>query len=160
MKRFLGLDRDDWVGVAISATCVLVAVLLIVWGHPANAGEPWVASGDELRDPQGNVVEQAISGAFERSEISARERRALLFTGVMTIADIATTRSGLRGNCREANPLYGSNPSTALLVGVGIAQMGVLTWRAGKPGPDRSGEIVFVGGVRLAAASWNSMQKC
>ncbi len=126
----------------------------------AGAETPWRATPDGLYSPAGDRVAKAVDRAFRASEFSRSERRALLFASLATAADIYTTRRGLAGGCREANPIYGSNPSTAKLVGVGVIQMGLIAWVMQRPGEDHSRGATGAGALRLIAAIWNSQQPC
>lgn len=79
-------------------------------------------------------VEREISGAFERSEVSASERWAL---AAMIVADVAgneSTVDAIGRGCRESNPLYGSSPGRAQLYAVDAVIWGAYLWAANRHG--------------------------
>jgi hypothetical protein len=84
------------------------------------------------------------------------------------IADGATTIEALgSGNCHEANPFFGEDPSSGLIIGAKLAAVGAGLWLAEYwyAGSDRQqecrnwiyGAMAVVG---LGAGAWNAGQDC
>ena len=137
---------------------LLLALLLTTC--TASADE-WTARPDGLYNPDGDKVQEAIKGAFDRSDFSRKERNALIFAVIATGLDIATTREGIdKGGCVEANPFLGKNPSTGKLVALGAAQMGGAYYFMQKDQEDYSKLGWVTGGAHLLAAGWNASRDC
>lgn len=139
----------------------LTAAVLLLTACTASASDTWTARPDGLYDPQGNRVEKAIDDAFKRSDFSRKERNALIVATIGVVADIVTTKKALRGSrCKEGNWLYGKDPSTGKLVGVGALQLGGLYWLMQRDKKDYSKAGYVAGGVRLLAAGYNASLDC
>lgn len=78
--------------------------------------------------------EREIAGAFERSEISNRERWALVAMIVADIAGNESTVDAISRGCRETNPLYGSSPGRAQLYAVDALIWAGYLWAAKREG--------------------------
>lgn len=144
---------------------VLIAVMLLcscgfaIADDTPDKSRTWVASPEGAFDPQGNKVADAIQGAFERSEISRKEKWAFAFAVLGSVADVYTTRRGLRGGCTEANPLLGKHPSDTALGLHSVAVLGGLAWYMHRSSRGEYLGYVF-GGIRFAAAFSNSRKDC
>jgi hypothetical protein len=153
--------------------CTAIAALLLLMPTHSAAAEPatetplpasgaWTARPDGLYSPAGQRVSKSIDDAFKRSDFTRKERRALIFAAIGVAADVYTTQKGLKGGrCKEANSwIYGKDPSTAKLGGVGLAQLGLLYWFMQRDDADYSRAGYVTGGVRFAAAAYNHSLDC
>jgi len=82
------------------------------------------------------------------------------------LADTASTASALDRGCKEANPLFGSDPSTGTIVAVklGVLVLAYATTEYWTPAESRQSARNWVYGALgltgFAAAGWNSAQDC
>lgn len=82
------------------------------------------------------------------------------------VADTVSTARALDRGCKEANPLFGSNPSTGTIVAFKIGALGLayLVTEYWLPEESRQSARNWVygalGAAGFAAAGWNSAQDC
>ena len=82
------------------------------------------------------------------------------------LADTASTARALDRGCKEANPLFGSDPSTGtiVLVKVGVLALAYATTEYLVPEDSRQSSRNWIYGALgvtgLAAGAWNSAQDC
>lgn len=82
------------------------------------------------------------------------------------LADIVSTDRGLDRGCKEANPLFGSDPSTGTIVAVklGVLALSYATIEYWMPVESRQSTRNWVYGALgltgFAAGVWNSAQDC
>lgn len=71
-------------------------------------------------------VEREIEGAFQRSEWTRHERYAFMLSTTAHMLDLYTSLHS--DGCEEQNPLLGSHPHDASLIGVKIIAIGFEMW--------------------------------